>query len=775
MKRINTSLVFAAAALAFLSSASAEDAWIENSKGNQYFNTGHFIGPHTRIEMDFQLLEVTGQIRPFGVAGGGNVNHPYCELYLGQAVTAGPYVWSYIASKTDYSSQAYNLKSQDAIYDPKDCEADLNRHKIVLDLNSSPKKFEVWNGTRKVVSKDLANVSSGTQTYPLGVFAKCCHTYGMYSSTQTTYEKPAKMRLYSFRIYESGTLVKEFLPHVKGGVAGLKETYSEKFHTGENARSCVAGGDVTVEKDDPYVFFPDNDVMQRNAVSGKTQYFETGYAFKPNSRMELDYALLTPNWSRNSKWAYETHAFYAEGSGGFMLHLMPYGSTTNLYYYKIGKKEDRIPYAGIDYAYNVRRKVYATADKMWMETAGYTNFTITSSQPVTADMNSKKLQLGLRASNFPACPIKIYGLKIFETENDVETLVRDYVPTVSNSVSLLVDRLHPTANSKPTVQGSSSRDIIFEYGGDTGNDEGAGEAYLDFDKVTGHGLDTGYVITKDSCIEMDFAIWNTNVVSQQYLFEQRGYNKDDSLCNGIWFRLYSADNGKKYGYRFFDYADGDSLEWSTVPFGHGRVQLKFDGPNNYAAGWIEGAKVWETSDMAGGSGRHISATTCTETFRIGSNWNNRSNPTGMRLYNLKIYKSGVLDRNYVPCATNGVAGLYELCEGRFFPVTGGKVRGATLNGQTFQIALPPTARIEVDGTDTLRCFAAGAQSYEWYKDGEKLGETTDSLTVEWRKGRPHTHTYSVVPVYIVGADTIRGTAASADVTMTPLGLALTIK
>ena len=36
----------------------AEDAYIENSNGNQYFNTGHFIGPHTRIEIDLQLLEV---------------------------------------------------------------------------------------------------------------------------------------------------------------------------------------------------------------------------------------------------------------------------------------------------------------------------------------------------------------------------------------------------------------------------------------------------------------------------------------------------------------------------------------------------------------------------------------------------------------------------------------------------------------------------------------------------------------------------------------------
>ena len=107
------------AVLTFASPAFGEDAYIENSNGNQYFNTGHFIGPHTRIEIDLQLLEIKGQIRPFGVDGGANASHPFCELYLGQAVTDGPLVWSYNASKTDYSSQAYNLKAENAIYDAK--------------------------------------------------------------------------------------------------------------------------------------------------------------------------------------------------------------------------------------------------------------------------------------------------------------------------------------------------------------------------------------------------------------------------------------------------------------------------------------------------------------------------------------------------------------------------------------------------------------------------------------------------------------------------------
>ena len=97
-------------------------------------------------------------------------------------------------------------------------------------------------------------------------------------------------------------------------------------------------------------------------------------------------------------------------------------------------------------------------------------------------------------------------------------------------------------------------------------------------------------------------------------------------------------------------------------------------------------------------------------------------------------------------------------------------RGATLKGETFQIA-PQSAKINVEGTDVLKCVAAGAQSYEWYEDGERIpDETSDSLTVMWTHRKPHIRTYKVVPVYIVGVDTIRGTAATATVEMTPLGV-----
>ena len=764
--------------------ALAEDAYIENTNGDQYFNTGHFIGPHTRIEIDLQLLEVKEQIRPFGVDGRANASHPFCELYLGQAVTDGPLVWSYNASKTDYSSQAYNLHDQDAIQDAKDCAADLERHTIVLDLNSSPKKFEVWTDGVKNASKDLANVSDGTQTYPLGLFARCCREYGTYSSVKSTFDKPAKMRLYCFRIYESGTLVKEFLPWVKGGIAGLKETKSGQFHSGENARACVAGGDVTIEKDDPYVSMPDNTIASA-AVKGKSLYFNTGYTFKPTSRLELDYALLTPDWTASTKWSYEAHVFFAASSSA-MLYLMPFGKDgAGCYYYKVGSQESRIREAGLDYAYNVRRRVSASASNILMETSGYTNFSITSSSPITANLTSTSLQIGLRSGSYPAMPMKIYGLKIYETEGGVETLVRDYRPCISNSVPILRDVLAaPTLGLLPTAYNSPGTNIVCEAGGDIQGDEAAKEAYLDFDGVNGHLIDTEYVLTKDSRMETDFAVWNNTYKfdgrEAPIFFEQRGYKDVAAECNGIWFQLFHP-TAPRFGWRYADYSTS-KVEWFKKAFiTNERIKFVFDAPNDTVTSYRTGVQS-ETFKLAYGTGT-LTATTCSSTLKIGGNWKGVSNAGGMRLYNVKIYNSGVLERNYVPCLTNGVAGLYETCQKRFFPLIGGKVRGATINGDTVQIAPQPAKLTYESGENstTLTCLAiGGAQSYEWYEDGVLISdEPSGSLTLNWdrakAKANNYVHTYSVKPVYSVFNERVVGEAVSATVEYSPLGMVITIK
>jgi len=534
---------------------------------------------------------------------------------------------------------------------------------------------------------------------------------------------------------------------------------------------------------------PDNTVASA-AVKGKSLYFNTGYTFKPTSRMELDYALLTPDWTASTKWSYEAQVFFANSSSQ-MLYLMPFGKdSAGCYYYKVGTQESRVNYAGVDYAYNVRRTVSASANNIRLETAGYTNFNITSSSPVTANLNSTLLQVGLRAGSYPAMPMKVYGLKIYETEGGIETLVRDYQPCISNSVPILCDVLAaPTLGLLPTVYGSRNAtvygspdnnahtNIVCEAGGDIQGDEAAKDAYLDFDGVDGHLINTEYVVTKDSRVEADFALWNNNFRMASATPSPVFFHQKSSGTDGIWFSLYYPSGTFRYGWRFSDRNNGAN-EWFKKTFvTNERVKFVFDAPNDTVTSYRGGVAL-ETLKLAQGNGT-LTATTCSTTLRIGGSCDSRY-AAGMRLYGVKIYKSGVLDRNFVPCLTNGVAGLYETCQNRFFPLTGGKVRGKGYKGQSGEFVISPQpARLTRTGTGstaTLTCLAVGAQSYEWYENGVLMpGETSDSLTLAWTKAEPHVRTYSVVPVYTVFNETVKGDPATAEVEYLPTGMTIVIR
>ena len=55
------------------------------------------------------------------------------------------------------------------------------------------------------------------------------------------------------------------------------------------------------------------------------------------------------------------------------------------------------------------------------------------------------------------------------------------------------------------------------------------------------------------------------------------------------------------------------------------------------------------------------------------------------------------------------------------------------------------------------------------------GETSDSLTLAWTKEEPHVRTYSVVPVYSIFNEVVKGDPATAEVEYLPTGLMIVIQ
>ena len=160
--------------------AFAEDAYIESdgSRGDG-INTGFFVGPQTKIELDFQLTANSqNQVRLFGARGANaDDSTPECECYVGKN-GSGTECFSYICGASGGTRQSSNFKAIDTL-----------RHKIVLDFYGD-KEFQVWTGGSKS-SKALADFPANRQKYPLTFFCKNYSTLAMYSSRAYSLSYPA--------------------------------------------------------------------------------------------------------------------------------------------------------------------------------------------------------------------------------------------------------------------------------------------------------------------------------------------------------------------------------------------------------------------------------------------------------------------------------------------------------------------------------------------------------------------------------------------------------
>ena len=756
MKKILTAIVIAP----LLAFAAADDGYVE-SDGTQYVILGHFVGPKTKIEVDFQMTEI-GNVRLMGALGEHGIS--LSRLYIGSGK------FSHITSTDENKEQGKNLYT-----------VDLERHTAVIDFAAATDHFKILTDGQVVAHTTYDSpFSSETAKRPLAIFAENRAAGGIYTSSgSSTFSTPAKMKAYGVTIWEDGVEVKKFVPCLKGGVAGFKETHSGLFHTCEDQLNhpLAYGGNILEEKDDPYIYSPRN-------VLGEGQenniFIDTGYTFLSTTRIELDYAMLT-NYN-SAAWPTVPYILSA-GS-----HSPDLTKTNNLAYaattggamqFRVGSSSfAAISGCPISSAHGIRRTVCINSNKCWLVTAGHTNCTVAVSassafsEKCTVLHRSLKIGANYAGLNYFS-PMKIYGLKIYESDR----LVKDYVPFVQNGkgglknsldeTDTLFSRTRTNYNIEPSM--GTRTNVVFDVGGNIACDDGSDDAYLEFDgkNTRGHSILTDYMLTKDSRVEVDFQLWNTKPNSTtgnpaQRIFDQATANRS----NCIYARLY-INNAWAWSWMFADNHQTAPSGTSTVGVKNERLHFTIDSYNNSVAVTNAGVEVkkqtmttsrtWETG--------------VTNLF-IGCSYAGNSSAASMRLYSFKIFKAGKLERNFVPCVKNDVAGLYDTCEGNFFPAIGSKVRGATLKGEEFQIAPQPAKLTRNAGGDsaTVTCLAAGAISYEWYENGERMeGEDSDSLTVTWMSRQPHVRNYSVVPVYNVFNEKVKGAPVSATVEMTPIG------
>ena len=755
-------LIIDAAAIAVCGmcfTASAEDGYIE-SEGGAFICLGHCAGPNTKIEVDLQMTELSFSTYPLG-SYGNNKDSDCFEFYVSHGGDEKPrFSFEY--------SEAGERCAHNCNY------ATLERY--ILSYDAHAQLYASTNVTSggALYTESFADKAPPTETstYPMGLFGACSKKW---ASQSGHFVGAVKMKVYGVKIWESGTLVKTFVPCLKGGIPGFKVIVGDDvthpqnvmFVTGVDISKVKYGGDILRVPDDAHIDL-ENDINA--GTYGKSLYINTGYTVGPATRVELDYALLT-GWSSSSKWSVNPCLFSARGmdfwiyggnDGCYAFTCGNDDSGSNQYY---GSNRGDIANISAATAYGIRRTATMNSNSVAIVTAGFTNATKTVATKITANL-TKYLKIGARYDNIRYLPIRVYGLKIYE--NDV--LRKNYVPVITNGVPGLVD-IEAGNFVKPDTYVSSSitTNRMAVVGGDfdAHTTDIEREAYLEF-PATGSGLDTGFKVRHDAVIEADFSQWlaNCNGVDQYFLYQGASpYILLSNIAKGYWWKFDNATGGTK-----------TSTGHTACSPSNERRQFVVDGPNHTLT--IKRGDttlaIWEESGFS------ATTTSGSSTLVIGNK------NSAMRLYRLKVREAGSSEpvRDYVPWVTNGIAGLYDLCTGTFKPLTGGKVSGKGYRGQVDEcITVPQPARLVSSGTGstaTLTCFAPSAQSYEWYEDGVLMpGETSESLTLNWERSKAkmdnNNHTYSVKPVYTVFNEKVLGEAVAATVEYTSLGTIIHIE
>ena len=219
-----------------------QDAYLQ-SDGTTGLNTGYKMNGNSRLDVDFALVDSSDPTqldvrRLFGSDGGGfESSLMTCmrlsynssngsEYFILQAQTAG-------STKSEKYVLGFDTARHTSIFD-------LPNAKMVFMSNGATNAYSYAtgpNGNDKTINAGI-NFSGYEADLPLSLFAR------FWNSAATSYANTIKARIYSVRIYESGTLAHEFLPYGGGAVTGLYDTVTgDVISNGSSFKFGGAGHD----------------------------------------------------------------------------------------------------------------------------------------------------------------------------------------------------------------------------------------------------------------------------------------------------------------------------------------------------------------------------------------------------------------------------------------------------------------------------------------------------------------------------------------------------
>ncbi len=767
------------AAMFAATSAFAEDAYIE-SDGTQFINTGYYVSPSSKVELDFAFVDFANtstyvKTRVFDNNPTARFPNLACTLYvagtagqdhsqafaLGDRETGDSFTGIWASSECDNYGNAAKGQFCDNVRRTAVVD-EANHYAALLDVNGA----YVWRKAKP----NTSTIGNRKYTYthtalrPLVLFGRPTNDAG------STADYCATARIYGFRIYENGTLIRNYVPALKGGEAGLYDTIGGGFlRNGYASGNPLAhGGDIRIIPDDGYV-----STFGNNSSAGIGElYFDTRYPVTKNTRAELDYALAmnypTSGYDDNHNW----YLFAGSGSSGY--------TRFNAYFNKVASKSFGISGGGIHWKnpspsipaptnqVNVRHVAFVDNYKgvAGMLTDGLTNSTyaIAAQADLNFSANTLKIAKSSKSDEYGYAPLKIYGFKIYEED----ALVRSYKPYVKNGIPGLLDTIGTGGFISAAVITNAHN---IGCGGIIDSDIYSRDTYIMTDGT--QCIDLGYYAKSDTRFELDCAVVEPDNAEDQYIFGTHGGFK----AGNFPFSMYVQKNSTGLGWNCQTNKSNYSTLTSTRITAE-RQKFILDGYLNEVSVLAADGTTLHTGTIATD---HANAKSPYSLGICASKGKNgvTTDPIKLKIYSARIYEANELKHEFIPYEKNGVAGLLDTKTGDFKTAASGSaalvLSGMGVDGAEKWLVEPQGATISKSQAATLTASAAGAKSYKWTMNGEPVvGGADGNLTVAWTKGG-ESDTYAVTPVYSVFGSEVEGEPISCTVESAPQGLVIIVK
>lgn len=379
-----------------------ESPYVATPTGNSdadkhlYIDTEYYPSGNMRLELDYALQEAQSSGTWYLFSGTSR----FCSYLSSAGIGYG------VLSTWGSKSIANSVANKPGV-----------RRTTVLDIPNKAAMVMTAGYTNETLAITNTSTYAQTATIKLATIAAADNHY-------------ASMKIYGCRIYEAGTLVRDFRPCVYGplnnssAIVGLRDELTGAFITypaATSSKRLSCGGNIEQESS-PYV----------ETLRSDSRYIDTEYLVQPTTKVALDYAVAAERGADDT-W----YLLSAQGGSTFTALI-----NKNGFGYNNGSWKLSAGMAAEASLVNIRRTVILDnpASLGVVMTEGVTNLTTTVDDPAGKTYNTKSLKIATPhdlTTHFAS--IRIYGCKIWEKENGEYVLKRDYVPAIENDVAGLRD------------------------------------------------------------------------------------------------------------------------------------------------------------------------------------------------------------------------------------------------------------------------------------------------------------------------------------------------